>query len=80
MKPLISPISIYKIYKRRKEMEKEILLNINTRIRTIENTLELIKDKLTMVQILQSNVTTIQNELNSLKHRRIGGNNNDSVI
>lgn len=61
-------------------MEKEILLNINTRIRTIENTLELIKDKLTMVQILQSNVTTIQDELNSLKHRRIGGNNNDSVI
>lgn len=61
-------------------MEKEILSSINTRIRTIENTLELIKDKLTMVQILQSNVTTIQDELNSLKHRRIGGNNNDSDI
>lgn len=61
-------------------MEKEILLNINTRIRTIENTLELIKDKLTMLQILQSNVTTIQAELNSLKHKRTGGNNNVSVI
>lgn len=61
-------------------MEKEILININNRIRSIENTMESIKDKLIVLQILQNNVTTIQKELNSLKHKRTGGVNNDSII
>lgn len=61
-------------------MEKEILININNRIRSIENTMESIKDKLIVLQILQNNVTTLQKELNSLKHKRTGGDNNDSVI
>lgn len=61
-------------------MEKEILININNRIRSIENTMESIKDKLIVLQILQNNVTTLQKELNSLKHKRTGDDNNDSVI
>ena len=54
-------------------MNNEILRNIDTRIRTIENAIDVIKDRLTIIHILQNNVTTMQKELNELKHKRNGG-------
>lgn len=54
-------------------MNNEILRNIDTRIRTIENAIDVIKDRLTIIHILQNNVATMQKELNELKHKRKGG-------
>lgn len=73
MKLPINIISYYKITKRRKYMNNEILRNIDTRIRTIENAIDVIKDRLTIIHILQNNVATMQKELNELKHKRKGG-------
>lgn len=61
-------------------MNNEILRNIDTRIRTIENAIDVIKDRLTIIHILQNNVTTMQKELNELKHKRKGEFNNGDTI